>query len=313
MSITPTETIWMDGDWVPWDEAKVHVLTHTLHYGTGAFEGIRAYKTDRGPAIFRLREHMVRLQRSCRILMIDLKYGVDELCETAVELVARNGLSEGCYLRPIVYLGYGEMGVNPLGAPINVAMAAWPWGAYLGEGSAESGVRMKISSWVRHSPDAMPTSSKTNGGYVNSSLAKAEAVKAGYDEAIMLGADGRVSECTGENLFIVRDGAVVTPPTSEAGALSGVTLATVVHLARDLGYSVSFEAMRRDDLYVADEAFLTGTAAEVVPISSVDDRLVGDGRPGPVTAALQSAYNRAVRGELPQYESWLTRVDLAHN
>jgi branched-chain amino acid aminotransferase len=310
MSITPTETIWMDGEWVAWDEATVHVLSHTLHYGTGAFEGIRAYKTDRGPAIFRLREHMVRLQRSCRILMIDLKFGLDDLCDVAVELVARNRLTEGCYLRPIVYLGYGEMGVNPIGAPVNMAMAAWPWGSYLGEGSLDAGVRMKVSSWVRHSPNAMPTSSKTNGGYVNSSLAKAEAVRAGYDEAIMLGVDGRISECTGENLFIVRDGVVVTPPTSEAGALSGVTLATVVHIARDLGYPVSFEALRRDDLYVADEAFLTGTAAEVVPIHSVDDRVVGDGGPGPVTRALQSTYFRAVRGELPQYEGWLTRVEL---
>ncbi|MGH9020491.1 MAG: branched-chain amino acid transaminase [Acidimicrobiales bacterium] len=310
MSVIPTDKIWMDGVMVDWDDAKVHVLTHTLHYGTGAFEGIRAYRTDRGPAIFRLREHMVRLQRSCKILMIKLDYAVDDLCQAAIDLVRVNRLSDGCYLRPIVYLGYGEMGVNPLPSPVNVAMAAWPWGAYLGEGSADKGVRMKVSSWVRHSPDAMPTSSKTNGGYVNSSLAKAEAVKAGYDEAIMLGADGRVSECTGENLFIVRDGVVVTPPTSEAGALSGVTLASVVHIARDLGYPVSFEALRRDDLYVADEAFLTGTAAEVVPIDSVDDRVVGDGRPGPITKAIQSTYAAAVRGELPQYEEWLTRVDV---
>jgi branched-chain amino acid aminotransferase len=308
MSLTPTKKIWMDGDMVDWDEARVHVLSHTLHYGTGAFEGIRAYKTASGPAIFRLREHMVRLQRSTKILMMDLKYGVDELCDVAVELVRVNELDDGCYLRPIVYLGYGEMGVNPLLAPVNVAMAAWPWGAYLGEDSLDAGVRMKVSSWVRHSPDAMPTSSKTNGGYVNSSLAKVEAIKAGYDEAIMLGADGRVSECTGENLFIVRDGAIVTPPTSEAGALSGVTLASVVHIARDLGIPVSFEALRRDDLYVADEAFLTGTAAEVVPIASVDDRVVGDGTPGPITKTIQSTYFRAVRGELAQYESWLTRV-----
>ncbi len=308
MSITPTKKIWMDGKMVDWDDARVHVLSHTLHYGTGAFEGIRAYKTSQGPAIFRLREHMVRLHRSCKILMIDLIYTVDELCDVAKELVRVNELTDGCYLRPIVYLGYGEMGVNPMLAPVNVAIAAWPWGAYLGEGSLDTGVRMKVSSWVRHSPDSLPTSSKTIGGYVNASLAKVEAIKAGYDEAIMLGADGLVSECTGENLFIVRDGVIATPPTSEAGALSGVTLASVVHIARDLGYTVSFESLRRDDLYVADESFLTGTAAEVVPISSVDDRVIGEGKRGPITKEIQSTYFRAVRGELPEYEGWLTRV-----
>jgi branched-chain amino acid aminotransferase len=310
MPITPTKKIWMDGTLVDWDDAKVHVLSHTLHYGTGAFEGIRAYKTSQGPAIFRLREHMERLSRSCRILMMDLPYSVDDLCQAAIDVVAVNELVDGCYIRPIVYLGYGEMGVNPLLAPVNAAVAAWPWGAYLGEGSLDKGVKMKVSSWVRHSPDALPTGSKTNGSYVNSSLAKVEAIKSGYDEAIMLGADGHVSECTGENLFIVRDGVVITPPPSEAGALRGITLASIVQIARDLGYEVSFEALRRDDLYVADEAFLTGTAAEVVPIDSVDDRFIGHGEPGPITKALQSTYFKAVRGELPQYEGWLTRVEV---
>ena len=308
MSLTPTKKIWMDGVMVDWDDAKVHVLSHTLHYGMGAFEGIRAYKTANGPAIFRLRDHMERLLRSCRILMIDMSFSVDELCDVACDLVRVNELNDGCYLRPIVYLGYGEMGVNPIGAPVNVAIAAWPWGAYLGPESLEKGARMKISSWMRHGPNTMPTGSKTNGGYVNSCLAKVEAVKAGYDEAIMLGPDGHVSECTGENLFIVRDGRLVTPPPSEAGALSGITLASIVTIATDLGHEVRFEALRRDDLYVADEAFLSGTAAEVVPIDSVDDRTVGDGRPGPITRAIQTAYFRAVRGELPQYEGWLTKV-----
>src|SRR3974390_3244095 len=201
MAIEPTKKIWMDGEFVDWDKATVHVLSHGLHYGTGVFEGIRAYKTESGPAVFRLPEHIKRLVNSAKVLMIDLPFTHAELVAATVETVRINEMHDGCYLRPIVYLGYGEMGVNPLGAPVNVAMAAWPWGAYLGEGSLDAGVRMKVSSWVRHSPDAMPTSSKTNGGYVNSSLAKAEAVKAGYDEAIMLGADGRVSECTGENLF----------------------------------------------------------------------------------------------------------------
>jgi branched-chain amino acid aminotransferase len=219
-----------------------------------------------------------------------------------------NDLDDGCYMRPLVYLGYGEMGIYPLSSPVNVAIAAWPWGAYLGDHGVENGVRMKISSWTRHAPNSMPTASKTVGGYVNSSLAKVEALKAGYDEAIMLGPDARISECTGENLFIVRDGLLISPPPSEAGALRGITQASVVKIANDLGYEVSFEAMRRDDLYLADEAFLTGTAAEVVPIASVDDRLVGDGTPGPITKAIQSKYHKAVRGEIPEYESWLARV-----
>jgi branched-chain amino acid aminotransferase len=307
MAITPTKKIWMDGQFVDWDDATVHVLSHTLHYGMGAFEGIRAYKTPNGVAIFRLKDHMERLLRSCRILMIDVPYSLSDLCGAAKELVRVNELHDGCYLRPIVYLGYGEMGVNPIGAPVQTAMAAWPWGAYLGD-HAESGVRMKISSWSRHHPNAMPTASKTIGGYVNASLAKVEAVKAGYDEAIMLGPDGRISECTGENLFIVKDGLLLSPPPSEAGALRGITQASIVKIANDLGYEVSFEALRRDDLYLADEAFLTGTAAEVVPISSVDDRPVGDGKPGPITSVIRSTYHQAVGGERPQYEEWLARV-----
>jgi branched-chain amino acid aminotransferase len=307
MPITPTKKIWMDGQFVDWDDATVHVLSHTLHYGMGAFEGIRAYKTPNGVAIFRLKDHMERLLRSCRILMMDVPYSLNDLCETAKELVRVNELHDGCYLRPIVYLGYGEIGVNPIGAPVRTAIAAWPWGAYLGE-HAEKGVRMKISSWSRHHPNAMPTASKTIGGYVNASLAKVEAIKAGYDEAIMLGPDGRVSECTGENLFIVKDGVILSPPPSEAGALRGITQASIVKIAADLQYEVSFEALRRDDLYLADEAFLTGTAAEVVPISSVDDRVVGDGKPGPITTAIKTTYHQAIRGERPQYEEWLARV-----
>jgi branched-chain amino acid aminotransferase len=308
MPITPSKKIWMNGTFVDWDQATVHVLSHTLHYGTGAFEGIRAYKTPQGVAIFRLREHMERLHLSSKILMMDLAYSVDALCDAALDVVRVNELDEGCYIRPLVYLGYGEMGVNPLPAPVEVAIAAWPWGSYLGDQGVANGVRMKISSWMRHSPNAMPTSSKTVGGYVNSALAKVEAIKSGYDEAIMLGPDGRISECTGENLFIVRAGALVSPPPSEAGALVGITQASIAEIARDMGYQVSYEALRRDDLYVADEAFLTGTAAEVVPISSVDDRLVGDGTPGPITKALQTVYYQAVRGERPQYEGWLSKV-----
>jgi branched-chain amino acid aminotransferase len=308
MSITPTKKIWMDGTLVDWPDATVHVLSHTLHYGTGAFEGIRAYKTPNGVAIFRLKEHMERLLRSCKILMIDVPYNLSELCDAAKEIVRVNELHDGCYIRPIVYLGYGEMGVNPMGAPVNTAIAAWSWGAYLGEEASLNGARMKISSWSRHHPNAMPTASKTIGGYVNASLAKVEAIKAGYDEALMLGPDGRVSEGTGENLFLVRDGKLVTPPPSEAGALRGITLASIVKIAEDLGYEVGFEALRRDDIYLADEAFVTGTAVEVVPLSSVDDRLIGDGKPGPITKIIKTTFHQAVSGERPQYEDWLTRV-----
>jgi len=309
MPITPTKKIWMDGALVDWENATTNVLSHTLHYGMGAFEGIRAYKTPQGGvAIFRLREHMERLLRSCKILIIDVPYTLDQLCDAAVETVRVNEMNDGCYIRPLVYLGYGEMGVNPMGAPTNVVIGVWPWGAYLGAESLEKGVRMKISSWARHHPNSMPTASKTVGSYVNSCLAKLEAVKAGYDEAIMLGTDGLVSECTGENLFIVRDGLIISPPPSEAGALRGITQSSIVKIAKDLGHAVSFEAMRRDDLYLADEAFLTGTAAEVVPIDSVDDRVVGAGKPGPITMEIQSTYFQAVRGARPAYESWLTKV-----
>jgi branched-chain amino acid aminotransferase len=308
MPITPTKKIWVNGELVDWEKATTHVLAHTLHYGTGAFEGIRAYKTPNGVAIFRLREHMERLHRSCKILMMDLPFTVDQLVEGAKEIVRVNDLTEGCYMRPLVYLGYGEMGIYPLNSPVETIIAAWPWGSYLGDHGLENGVRMKISSWSRHHPNAMPTSSKTVGGYVNSSLAKVEALKAGYDEAIMLGPDGHISECTGENLFIINNGVLVTPPTGEAGALGGITQNSIIKIANDLGYEVRFEVLRRDDLYTADEAFLTGTAAEVVPIASVDDRSVGTGSAGRITKEIQSVYFQAVRGERPQYEEWLARV-----
>ena len=308
MPITPTEKIWMDGELVDWDKATIHVLSHGLHYGTGAFEGIRAYPTASGPAVFRLREHMVRLFNSCKIIMIDIPFTVDELINATIEVVRVNDHPDGCYIRPLVYLGYGEMGVNPLPAPVNVAIATWPWGAYLGENAVNNGARLKISSWRRHDPNAMPTAAKATGMYLNSGLAKIEALKSGYDEAIMLGPEGQVSEGTGENIFIVRDGVLVTPPSSEAGALPGVTQDSIVKIAGNLGYEVRFEAMVRTDLYLADEAFMTGTAVEIVPIQSVDDRLVNDGRPGPITTIIRNTFNSAVRGEIAHYESWLTRV-----
>jgi branched-chain amino acid aminotransferase len=307
--ITPTEKIWMDGKLVDWDQATVHVLTHTMHYGSGVFEGIRAYPTDRGVAVFRLGDHMRRLLASAKVFLIDVPYGVEELVEAARAVVRVNGLHDGCYVRPLVFLGYGEMGLNPLPCPVNVSIAAWPWGTYLGDDGVANGVSVKVSSWQRHDPNAVPTAAKGTGMYVNSSLAKVEALRAGYDEAILLAPNGTVSECTGENVFIVRDGQLVTPPTSDSGALAGITQHSVETIARDLGYEVRREALVRTDLYLADEAFLTGTAAEVVPIRSVDDRAVGSGRPGPITKEVQETYFATVRGKVDRYKDWLDHVE----
>jgi len=308
MPITTTKYIWMDGDLVAWEDATTHILTHSLHYGMGVFEGIRAYPTPNGVAVFRLRDHMQRLLDSAKIFMIDVDYDVDQLVEAAKLVVRENDLTDGCYLRPIIYLGYGEMGLNPLPCPVNVAIAAWPWGTYLGDDGVANGVRMKISSWRRHDPNAMPTAAKGTGMYINSSLAKVEAIKAGYDEAIMLAPDGKIAECTGENLFIVKGNKLITPHVADAGTLEGITQNTVETIAVDLGYEVAYESLIRTDLYLADEAFLTGTAAEVVPISSVDDRLVGDGRPGPITKKIQETYFGTVRGEVVRYDAWLDHV-----
>lgn len=305
MPIKPTSKVWMDGQLVDWERATVHVLTHSLHYGTGAFEGIRCYATTRGPAAFRLRDHMQRLVDSCKVLLIPLPYDLDELVDAAREVVRANDASDGIYLRPLVYLGYGEMGVNPGPAPVNVAIAAWPWGAYLGDDGLANGVSLKISTWRRHDPNAVPTVAKTTGGYVNSALAKLEAVNAGYDEAIMLGIDGRVSEASGENVFIVKNGVVITPSPSVANALPGITQASIITIARDLGYEVRHESLVRTDLYLADEMFLTGTAAEVTPVRAVDDRTIGTGTRGPITAQIQATFFQVVRGELDAYHRWL--------
>jgi len=309
MPLTPTEKIWMDGELVDWADATVHVLTHSLHYGSGVFEGIRAYPTSAGVAIFRLRDHIERLFASARVFMIDVPYTVEQLIEASREVVRVNRLDDGCYLRPIVYLGYGEMGLNPLPCSVNVAIAAWPWGTYLGDEGVEQGVSMKISSWRRPDPNSVPTAAKGTGMYVNSSLAKVEALKAGYDEAILLAPDGNVSECTGENIFIVRGGRLITPPSSDSGALEGITQKSVETIARDLGHDTVYEQIIRTDLYTADEAFLTGTAAEVVPIRSVDDRPVGAGKPGPITRQIQQTYFATVRGEVDRYKDWLDHVD----
>jgi len=306
--VTPTSKVWMDGELVDWERATVHLLTHSLHYGTGAFEGIRAYPTAQGPAVFRLRDHMQRLLDSCKVLMIPVAYHLDELVEAARVVVRENDAAEGLYIRPIIYRGYGEMGVNPAPAPVNVAIIAWPWGPYLGAAGHDAGVSLKISSWRRHDPNAVPTAAKATGSYVNSGLAQMEAVAAGADEAILLSPDGTVSEASGENVFIVTRGVVRTPASSPAGALAGFTQDCAATIARDLGYAVRFEPLIRTDLYLADEMFLTGTAVEVTPVRSVDDRVIGEGTRGPVTSEIQSTYFAAVRGEIPHYRHWLDVV-----
>jgi branched-chain amino acid aminotransferase len=304
MPLQKVEKIWMDGKLVNWDDANVHILTHTLHYGSGVFEGIRAYATSQGPAVFRLGDHIHRLFNSAKVYLIDIPYTEDELVEAVKETVRVNGV-ESCYIRPLVYLGYGEMGLNPLPCPVNVSIAVWPWGTYLGDEGLRHGVRCKISSWTRHDPNAMPVAAKGTGMYANSSMAKVEALKSGYDEAILLSPQGYISECTGENLLIVKNGRVIKIPNA-AGALEGLTQNSVITIARDLGYEVVEENLLRTDLYLADEAFLTGTAAEVVPIRSVDDREIGE--PGPITKAIQETYFATVRGEVDQYKDWLDLV-----
>ena len=300
MPITTTPKIWMNGSLVNWDDAKVHVLTHTLHYGTGVFEGIRAYETANGPAVFRLTDHMKRLHNSAKIMGMELPYSVEELVEATKQTVKSTGLPS-CYIRPIAYYGYGEMGLNTLPCKVDVAIACWPWGAYLGDDAVQKGVRMKISSWTRHDHNTMPPAAKTVGNYVNSSLAKVEALKAGYDEAIMLSPSGLVAECTGENIFCVRNGIILTPPLS-AGALEGITQSSVATIARDLGFDIRVDNIARSDLYIADEIFVCGTAAEVGSVNSVDERKIPC--PGPMTTAIAATYAKAVRGQDDRYKQW---------
>ena len=304
MPITTTPKIWMNGSLVNWDDAKVHVLTHTLHYGTGVFEGIRAYETANGPAVFRLTDHIKRLHNSAKIMGMEMPYSVEELVDATKQTVKSTGLPS-CYVRPLAYYGYGEMGLNTLPCKVDVAIACWPWGAYLGDDAVDKGVRMKISSWTRHDHNTMPPAAKTVGNYVNSSLAKVEALKAGYDEAIMLSPSGLIAECTGENIFCVRNGIILTPPLS-AGALEGITQSSVTKIARDLGYDIRVDNIARSDLYIADEIFVCGTAAEVGSVSSVDDREVPC--PGPMTKAIATTYAKAVRGQDDRYKQWCELV-----
>ena len=300
-----SEKIWMDGRLVNWGDANVHVLTHTLHYGVGAFEGIRCYKTAAGPAIFRLDEHVDRLFASAHILQIAIPYTREQIVEAIKDTVRINRL-ESCYIRPIVFIGYGSMGLYVEDNPISVAVAVWDWGAYLGDEGLEKGIRAKISSFTRHHVNISMTRAKVPGYYVNSILAKKEVKAAGYDEAILLDPDGYVAEGSGENIFITRKGVLKTTPLTSI--LAGITRESIIKIARDMGITVVEERFSRDDLYIADEAFLTGTAAELTPLREVDNRVIGSGRPGPITKRLQDAFFAIVHGRDSRYKEWLTPV-----
>jgi branched-chain amino acid aminotransferase len=299
--VRETEKIWMNGELVDWAEATVHVGTHGLHYGTGVFEGIRCYETEKGPAVFRLTDHLERLHDSAKLLYLELPYSVDELHGACMELIGVNGLPE-CYLRPIAFSGYGELGVSTGSNPVNVVIMSWPWGAYLGDEGLKNGIRVKVSSWQRVGPNTIPHASKATGIYLNSMLAVTEANRAGYDEAILLTPDGFIADGSGENVFIVKDGTIATPPLSTS-ILPGITRDSLIQIAQDLGYTVEEKNLIRSDLATADEIFMTGTAAEVTPIREVDDQVVGP--PGPVTKELQTAYLDTCRGKSERWAQWL--------
>ncbi len=302
-----SELIWHNGEFVAWDDAKVHVLTHGLHYGTGVFEGIRCYETARGPAIFRHLDHLDRLERSAGLYYMDIPFTREQLRAATHELIARNELTS-CYIRPIVFRGYGQMGLNPLEAPVDVAIATWEWGAYLGESGKTDGVRAKVSSWERISPRSLIPHAKASGQYLNSVLAKIESLKAGYDEAILLDDHGHVCEGSGENIYIVRDGVILTPPQT-ASILDGISRRAVLQIARDLGYPTVERDIARAELYMADEVFLTGTAAELVPVREIDDHAIGAGKPGEITVVLQRAFDDALHGRSERYSEWLDHVE----
>jgi branched-chain amino acid aminotransferase len=304
--VTPVDYIWKNGEAVPWEQATTHVLTHALHYGSGVFEGIRCYYNEESgeSVIFRLRDHMERLHRSAKIAMIDLPYTVDELCDATVDIIKKNNI-KSCYIRPLAYYGYGQMGVDPTGAPVDVVIAVWPWGAYMGEDALRNGIAMGVSSWRQRSFNAIPPAVKSSASYMNSILAKLEAKSHGYAEAVMLNEQGYVCEGTGENLFVVRNGIVSTPPLSD-GLLEGITRDTILNLCCDMDIPAIEESLTRSDLYVADEMFLTGSAAELTPVASVDDRKIGG--MGPVTEQLQKRYFDVAYGKVPEYEEWITRI-----
>ncbi len=299
------EWIWLNGEFVKWPEAKVHVLSHALHYGSGVFEGIRCYETEKGPAVFRLKDHMKRLFYSAEVFGLKIPFKRQELYDVTLKLISKNELKE-CYIRPIAYYGYGQMGLNPIGAKVDVSIAVWSWGAYLGEEGIKNGIRMKISPWIRPPTNVMPTNAKVTGNYVNSILAKVEAVEAGFEEAILLDINGNIAECTGENLFIAKDNVLITPPTDNT--LKGITRDSIMQIALDFEVKVEERLFNKDKLFAADEAFLTGTAAEVTPIREVDGKQIGEGKPGPLTKKLQAKYYDSIHGRSPEYEKWLDFV-----
>ena len=298
--------IWMDGEFIPWEDAKVHVLTHTLHYGNGVFEGTRAYQTEDGLAIFRLQDHTKRLLNSAKIVKIDVPFSQEELEEAQLELLRRNDFKENVYIRPLIFLGYGKMGLYHIGAPVHVAIAAWEWGAYLGEEGLENGIRVKVSSITRNSVKSTFGKAKAVANYLNSQMAKYEAIESGYEEALMLDDEGFIAEGSGECFFIVRDGVLITPPNDNS--LESITQATVLELARERDIPVERRRITRDEVYIADEAFFTGTAAEVTPVREVDGRIIGNGKRGEITKELQEAYFDVVYGRDKSYKHYLTYV-----
>jgi branched-chain amino acid aminotransferase len=304
--VRETEKIWMNGELVNWADATVHVGVHGLHYGTGVFEGIRCYETEKGPAVFRLTDHLERLHNSAKLLYMEIPYSIDELRAASMEVIGANGLPE-CYLRPIAFFGYGELGVATAGNPVDTVIMSWPWGAYLGEEGLKNGIRVKISSWKRVGPNTIPHASKATGIYLNSMLAVTEANRAGYDEAILLTDDGFIADGSGENVFVVKNGKIATPPLSTS-ILPGITRDSVIQIAQDLGHTVEEKNLIRSDLISADEVFMTGTAAEVTPIREVDDREIGP--PGPVTKELQTAYLDTCRGRSERWAQWLEYASL---
>lgn len=297
--------IWFDGKLVPWREAQIHVLTHSLHYGLSVFEGERAYKTDKGPAIFRLKEHTDRLFNSAHIYRMNMPYTREQIMEACCEVVRANNL-DSCYIRPIAFYGSEKMGVSPKGAVTHVAIAAWPWGAYLGEEGLQKGIRVKTSSYARHHVNVTMARAKFAATYANSILANTEAIQDGYDEALLLDVDGFVAEGAGENVFVIKDGCIYEPEI--ASALIGITRSTIISLAREMGLEVKSKRLTRDDIYIADECFFTGTAAEVTPVRELDNRTIGAGSRGPITEELQKRYFDVVYGRNDKYEHWLTRV-----
>lgn len=306
MPFNKSEYIWFDGEFVPWDEAKVHVLCHALHYGSSVFEGIRCYDTASGPAVFCLEQHVKRMVRSCKIYRMELPYPEEHIAQAILGTVAKNQL-RSCYIRPLVFRGYEQLGVEPRGCPMQLIIAAWEWGAYLGPEALEQGVDVGVSSWRRMAPDTMPAAAKVAGHYTNSQLIRMEAAEHGYAEGIALDIYGYVSEGSGENIFLVQDGVLYTP-TLASSVLGGITRNCVITLAREMGYEVRETQIPREQLYMADEVFFTGTAAELTPIRSVDHILVGPGRRGPITAQLQAEFFKIVSGKIPDRHGWLTPV-----